>query len=490
MAVIKAVSSKAGIGQAIDYVSKDEKTEEKLLSGYNCQPETAQEEMQLTKEAWQKTDGRTYKHFVQSFHKDEPITPELAHKIANEFVEKCPQFQGFEVLIATHQDREHVHTHFIVNSVSFEDGHKFRYSKHELQQMKNLSDEIIKSHGLKVVEKGKTYEGADREQTSTYTKEAYQQQKKAESGEVKSYIQDIAKAVLEEKEKATSKEEFIANLQSRGIGVDWQESHKYITFIDLERQEQGEKQCKIRDNKITKYYNIDVSKETLINEFERNGARAEQLESAVTELRDFDQRTERKTSQAGARAESGEIKKSESAGTNAELQNAVGRGRRTEARASDPRETDKRIGEFRRTMESAGRTMEQASRIIDQSAAAIDRSIRTISEITQPEQGEGEQNNAAIEYEIKLLRELNTEISRTSKEFEYCRKEQSDINQQSNNIRDGLKELKERIRDLGEAHRGIKERITDCFRKQSDIGERIEQAINQTIDRVFRRGGR
>ena len=50
MAVIKAVSSKAGIGHAIDYVTKKEKTEEKLVSGLHCEPETVKEEMQATKE--------------------------------------------------------------------------------------------------------------------------------------------------------------------------------------------------------------------------------------------------------------------------------------------------------------------------------------------------------------------------------------------------------------------------------------------------------
>ena len=58
MAVIKAVSSKAGIGHAIDYVTKKEKTEEKLVSGLHCEPETVKEEMQATKELWGKTDGR------------------------------------------------------------------------------------------------------------------------------------------------------------------------------------------------------------------------------------------------------------------------------------------------------------------------------------------------------------------------------------------------------------------------------------------------
>ena len=96
MAVIKAVSSKAGIGHAIDYVTKKEKTEEKLVSGLHCEPETVKEEMQATKELWGKTDGRTYKHYVQSYHEDEEITPEQAHKNAVELAEHTKAFCVFD----------------------------------------------------------------------------------------------------------------------------------------------------------------------------------------------------------------------------------------------------------------------------------------------------------------------------------------------------------------------------------------------------------
>lgn len=105
MAVIKAVSSKAGIGQALDYVTKEEKTEDKLVSGLHCEPDTVKDEMQATKELWEKTGGRTYKHFVQSYHKDEKITPEQAHRNALQLAENTPAWKGFEVLVATHKDK-------------------------------------------------------------------------------------------------------------------------------------------------------------------------------------------------------------------------------------------------------------------------------------------------------------------------------------------------------------------------------------------------
>ena len=121
MAVIKAVSSKAGIGQALDYVTKEEKTEDKLVSGLHCEPDTVKDEMQATKELWGKTGGRTYKHFVQSYHEDEHITPEQAHRNAVELAKNTEAWKGHEVLIATHIDRGHIHSHFIVNSVNYND---------------------------------------------------------------------------------------------------------------------------------------------------------------------------------------------------------------------------------------------------------------------------------------------------------------------------------------------------------------------------------
>lgn len=157
MAVIKAVSSKAGIGQALDYVTKEEKTEDKLVSGLHCEPDTVKDEMQATKELWGKTGGRTYKHFVHSYHEDEHITPEQAHKNAIELAKGTEAWKGHEVLIATHIDRGHIHTHFIVNSVNFEDGHKLQWSKADLQNLKDRCNEQSRQQGLHVPEKGKTF---------------------------------------------------------------------------------------------------------------------------------------------------------------------------------------------------------------------------------------------------------------------------------------------------------------------------------------------
>lgn len=270
MAVIKAVSSKAKIGTAIRYICKKEKTDECLIGGLNCSKETAEEEMQATKDIWNKNGGRTYKHFVQSFSADEHIKPEQAHEIARQFAEQCKLFDGFEVLYATHKDREHIHTHFIVNSVNFEDGHKFHMSADDLQEMKNLSDKLCREHSLSITKKGKTFDGEEREETSAYNKDLYRLLKASESNAKQSYIQDIALAVMSVRERSTSRQEFVKGMLERGYGVNWTDNHKNITFVDLARQEQGERKCKVRNSKLEQYYNIDFSKEGLEREFEEN----------------------------------------------------------------------------------------------------------------------------------------------------------------------------------------------------------------------------
>ena len=274
MAVIKAVSSHAGIKRALDYVMKNEKTERTLLDGFNCNPDTVRQEMTMTKQLYHKTGGRTYKHFVQSFAPDEEITPEMANSIARELAEHLPIFHGFEVLIATHKDRRHIHTHFILNSVSFADGHNYQMHADDLQAMKDLSDEICRRHGLTVCERGKTFRDEPVEETSAYTKEKYRFLKAAEAGKVKSYVQDTALAVMEAMDEAVSRESFVDCMNRLGYQVDWQDSHKYITFTDPEGM-------KVRNRNLTKTYHLNVEKEDLLRVFEENARGKEREQAAV-----------------------------------------------------------------------------------------------------------------------------------------------------------------------------------------------------------------
>lgn len=271
MATIKAVSSGASIGRALDYVTQGEKTEAKLMTGFDCSPEMVKHEMQTTKELWGKTAGRTYMHFVQSWHKDEPISHERAHRIGMELVqrqrEKGKPWHGFEVLIVTHTDRGHTHNHIIVNSVNMEDGKKLQFSPKDLQAMKDRSDELCRKSGLSICEKGKTFHGEDLtlDQPTTYTKEAQYIMEQAAAGNVDSYVKEIAKAAIEVRSTATSREDFCQQMVDRGYSVNWSDTRKNITFTDVDREMHGERKCKVRDSNLEKTFPaLQFSKESLI----------------------------------------------------------------------------------------------------------------------------------------------------------------------------------------------------------------------------------
>lgn len=277
MAVIKASSSKAPIARVINYVRQTEKTDEKLLSGIECDPEMATYQMLSTKLLYQKTEGRSYKHYIQSFAPGENITPEKAHKIAKELAKQIPAWKGHEILIATHVDRAHIHTHFIVNSVNAYDGYKLQWSKRDLADMKERSDNLCLENGLSICEKGRTFEGKKREDGTVYEKNTYQLLEKASIGEADSYVQRIALSVMDCREQAESRQEFIDQMESRGIAVQWSDNRKNITFTDLARQQSGEKKCKIRNSTLEKYYKVDFSKGALENEFAENKRRAAEI---------------------------------------------------------------------------------------------------------------------------------------------------------------------------------------------------------------------
>ena len=106
------------------YVSQVNKTlwdEQPLVSGIGCQPETAFDEFLSTKLLRHKNGGVMFYHMVQSFPKGAEIDPRTAHEAARRL---AGYFEGCEVLVCTHVDREHIHSHCIINSVNFETGRK------------------------------------------------------------------------------------------------------------------------------------------------------------------------------------------------------------------------------------------------------------------------------------------------------------------------------------------------------------------------------
>lgn len=142
------------------YAADGYKTEKRLyVSGVNVTPDTATYKMRQTKLRYGKTDGIIAFHAIQSFKPGE-VTPELAHKIGVEFAKEM-WGDRFEVLIATHLNRQHLHNHFVINSVSFADGKKYYDNTENYNLMKKISDRLCEENNLSVIRnpknKGKHY---------------------------------------------------------------------------------------------------------------------------------------------------------------------------------------------------------------------------------------------------------------------------------------------------------------------------------------------
>ena len=280
MAILKIVNRRNGkrkrshLAGVIKYVLKTEKTEEKLIYGQNLEPERAYQMMMETKDLFNKRKGMDYFHFVLSYPPNEKITPEQALEQAKELLERTKKFRGYETLVAVHRDKKHIHVHFIVNSVNFVDGRKFHLSRKELEALKQLQNQINIEKGFSAAPgKYQDMNGEERTETVSNDKNTYQLLKRAESGEVKSYVQTCAISVLTQAARASSKEEFIQLMDQDGFETIWDDNKKHITFIDKERAAAGEQKCKIRLSKLADYYaefkNLNT-KEDLIHGFDEN----------------------------------------------------------------------------------------------------------------------------------------------------------------------------------------------------------------------------
>jgi len=267
MATIKGVSSGASIGTACDYVADPKKCVDKetgkfYISGIDCSPRTAIDEMKATKELWGKTGGREYKHYSINFAPGENVTHAQAHEMARQLA--AERFKGYEVLIATHTDKDHVHSHLIVNSVSHEDGRKYREAKAMYQELKDRHDELCRERGLTVTEKGKGFDGKPPEKVSTYGKpHIHEVINKGMDSPGTSWKVDAATAAIAAMDAATNRAEFIRLMEEQGYSVRWADTRRQITFTNAEGQS-------VRNENIQKTFGVPFGKEDIEREFARN----------------------------------------------------------------------------------------------------------------------------------------------------------------------------------------------------------------------------
>lgn len=217
MAIIKAVRDGKDLRRVIAYVLRHGNVPPELVGGWNVDPEHAADQMMTTKQANGKMGGRAYKHYVQSFHPDDEITEAEAQEIAAELVARFPLFAGYEVLYVTHNDKGHIHTHIIVNSVAIEKKKpKINCPPSALQDLKDLSDKIAQAHGYRMEQ-----ERSETENVTTWDRDLYQVLVDAHAGRCQSWMYDAAVAVQSAMAEAADLNTFIRRLQDNGYGVRW-----------------------------------------------------------------------------------------------------------------------------------------------------------------------------------------------------------------------------------------------------------------------------
>ena len=219
-----------------EYKTYDSTSKRKLVSGVNCDGANSFREFMATKKIYGKDNGFFFYHYAQSFSPKEKITPVQAHEIALEFAEKA--WSGHEVLVTTHCDREHIHSHFVINSVGFESGKKLRQSPSTLKQLRKLSDEICIAHGFSVLQ---PYQGGRKSMSSR----EYRTRLRGNS-----WKENLAKDIGTAMSYSGSKDEFIRNMSILGYHMTWTDTRKNITF----QCPNGKKCCddKLHDDKYLK----------------------------------------------------------------------------------------------------------------------------------------------------------------------------------------------------------------------------------------------
>ena len=201
------------------YVSQTSKTlwdGQQLVSGINCQPQSVYDDFLNTKFLYHKDGGVMFYHMVQSFPKGADIDPRTAHEAARRL---SGYFGCCEVLVCTHVDREHIHSHCIINSVNFETGRKVHMADEQIQELRVRNDEICEELGLPKFQKD------DQRQSRGMSNAEYYTASKGESWKF-----ELMRVIDECMRYAGNREEFLALLRAEGYTANWSPARKNITY--------------------------------------------------------------------------------------------------------------------------------------------------------------------------------------------------------------------------------------------------------------------
>ncbi len=219
-AIKNATQSGGAMRGVLNYIKRKDKTlweGRRLVTGWNCVAQSAYDEMMTIKRRYDKSGGRMFYQFVQSFHPEEDVTPEEVHAIGLELAQRL--FPDFEVVVATHVDADHLHSHLIVNSVSYATGRKLHQNAADLQRQRQVSDEICAAHGLTVLPPQRPKRG------ESLSAREYRAAAKGRSWKFR-----LMSAIEECMRRAGSREAFIREMERQGYQVRWEDTRKYITY--------------------------------------------------------------------------------------------------------------------------------------------------------------------------------------------------------------------------------------------------------------------
>ena len=215
----KGTQTRGCMKSVMRYVAQTSKTlwnGQQLVSGIGCQSETAFDEFLSTKLLHHKDGGVMFYHMVQSFPKGADIDPCAAHEAARQL---AGYFEGCEVLVCTHTDREHIHSHCIINSVNFETGRKVHMADEQIQELRIRNDEICEELGLPKFQRDEQKRSRGMSNAEYYS---------ADRGE--SWKFELMRVIDECMRYAGNREEFLALLRAEGYDATWTDSRKNITY--------------------------------------------------------------------------------------------------------------------------------------------------------------------------------------------------------------------------------------------------------------------
>lgn len=272
----RGTQSRAAMRGVMLYVMQEKKTAwdgVPLVSGVNCQPQSVYDDFLNTKLLYHKDGGVMFYHMVQSFPKGAAVDPRQAHEAARRLAE---YFDGCEVLVCTHVDREHIHSHCIINSVNFETGKKLHMAKEQIQELMRRNDAICLEMGLPVFEpttqKARGMGGAE-----------YHTALKGESWKLR-----LMNTIDECMKYAADKDTFVSLMASEGYAVRWERGRKHITYTTPDG-------LKCRDSKL---HEEKYCKEAMEHEFriraelvKRKLRRAAEIDGGIEAAESAEQRT-------------------------------------------------------------------------------------------------------------------------------------------------------------------------------------------------------